>query len=122
MASLWSQNPDQLLDNIKSDEQNVSQNLIYSVKSAEKGVSGTLQWISNWISSYIDWFLFFVWTWAVILIMYNGIRLMFFSWIWQSEVDKVKSRMLNLAIGVIAITWVYLILRFAVWFINFIFR
>jgi hypothetical protein len=43
MASLWSQNPDQLLDNIKSDEQNVSQNLIYSVKSAEKGVSGTLQ-------------------------------------------------------------------------------
>jgi succinate dehydrogenase/fumarate reductase cytochrome b subunit len=96
--------------------------LIYSVKSAEKGVSGTLQWISNWISSYIDWFLFFVWTWAVILIMYNGIRLMFFSWIWQSEVDKVKSRMLNLAIGVIAITWVYLILRFAVWFINFIFR
>ena len=112
-----------MLEELKSDEQNVSHKLTNEISmSTNKWIRWTLEGISNGITPYIDWLFFIAWTAALILIMYNWLKLMISAWIWQSEANKIKSRMLNLAMWVVLISGVYIILRVTVWLINYLTR
>lgn len=115
--------PKKVLEELKSDEQNVSHKLTNEISmSTNKWIRWTLEGISNGITPYIDWLFFIAWTAALILIMYNWLKLMISAWIWQSEANKIKSRMLNLAMWVVVISGVYIILRVTVWLINYLTR
>jgi len=115
----WTNDPKSILNELKSDEQNVSHTLTTEIWW-KSWIKDTLEGISNWILPYIDWIFFVAWTAALILIMYNWLKLMLSSWLWQSEIWKIKSRFLNLVLWVVIISWVYIILRMAVWFINYL--
>ena len=73
------------------------------------GISETLSKLK--FNSYIEWIFFIAWTAALILLMYNGIRLLVGSGLGNNEYQKVKGRVINLSIWVIIIAGVYAILK-----------
>jgi hypothetical protein len=79
-----------------------------------------LQGIKEGLNPYINWWFFIAWTAALILLMYNGIMLMVKSWTGSGDVAKIKGRFINIAIGVIVISSIYIILKLIVWTIGFI--
>lgn len=72
----------------------------------------TLQSVSNNVEPYIDWWLYIWLAVATILLIYNGLMLVF-SPITNKATD-VKKRIENIIIGIIVLTGFYLIIRLLV--------
>ena len=105
---------DVLDDLVKNDS--VIQTELDAVTTAEQRywnpwlkISETANSVRTNISVYLQWIAFIGLTWAVILIMYNWIRLMF-SPLSPDQAAWVKKRLLYILFGVLLLTWFYFLL------------
>ena len=87
----------------------------------EYKIANTLDWIRNNINPYLQRVVYVGLALAVILLIYNWLLMVTNSLHGQWDIAKVKKNMINILIGVLILTWFYLIMKIVVWIINSIF-
>lgn len=123
-------NPIQILDNVVSqanDDYKIQQTALdnatdkqWAYASSYK-ISNTLDRFRNNINYYLQRAVYIGLSVAVILIIYNGLLMVTNAVHKEWEVAKVKKNIMNIAIGVVVLTWFYFIIRLTVALINAIF-
>jgi hypothetical protein len=84
-------------------------------------ITNTLEYFRNRIQPYLQRVLYIWLTSAVILLIYNWFLMVTNSLHKEWDSEKVKKNIINIAIGVIVLTWFYFILQLMVAIINTIF-
>lgn len=84
-------------------------------------IANTLDRFRNNINPYLQWTVYIGLAAAVILLIYNGFLMVTNSMHKQWDMSKIKTNMINIAIGVIILTGFYFIIKLAVSIINAIF-
>ncbi len=84
-------------------------------------ITNTLEYFRNKIQPYLQRVLYIWLTAAVILLIYNWFLMVTNSLHKEWDSEKVKKNIINIAIGVIVLTWFYFILQLMVAIINTIF-
>lgn len=84
-------------------------------------ITNTLEYFRNRIQPYLQRILYIWLTAAVILLIYNWFLMVTNSLHKEWDSEKVKKNIINIAIGVIVLTWFYFILQLMVAIINTIF-
>lgn len=109
----WNKSPMEILDNLKDEEiQNTA--LDNAVSTSSKWIKATLNAIKENSWGYLQWIAYFWLSIALVLIIYNWIRLIM-AWLTGSdEMWKFKKRFVNLVIWVFVVTSWYLIIMFVV--------
>lgn len=116
-SSEWDKTPDQILKNLKDND---------IQKTSLDNVSW--KWIKNTLTSvktnsywYIQWLWFIGLSIALILIIYNGMYLLWNFWS-EDKMWKVKKRLLSLIIWVLVLTTWYLIIKLVVSLVWWVFN
>ncbi len=126
----YGQNPIQILDTVVSEaneEYKIQQTALDTATSTQWGyastykIANTLDRLRNNINPYLQWAVYIWLSVAVILLIYNGFLMVTNAIHKEWESAKVKKNIINIAIGVILLTWFYFIIRLAVALINSIF-
>lgn len=126
----YGENPIQILDNVVSeanDEYKIQQTALDSATDKQwtyastYKIANTLDWLRNNINPYLQWAVYIGLSIAVILLIYNGFLMVTNSIHKEGETAKIKKNIINIAIGVIVLTWFYFIIKLAVSLINSIF-
>lgn len=127
-VNFWS-SPITVLDNFANrvnEDQRVQDNQLNDISNiqwqyaSEYKITNTLDSIRIQIAPYIQWIMYIGLSVAVILIIYNGLLMVTNGVHDQWSVDKLKTRMLNIAVGVGILTWFYLILQLALALISYL--
>lgn len=127
-VNFWS-SPITVLDNFANrvnEDQRVQDNQLNDISNiqwqyaSEYKITNTLDSIRIQIAPYIQWIMYMGLSVAVILIIYNGLLMVTNGVHDQWSVDKLKTRMLNIAVGVGILTWFYLILQLALALISYL--
>ncbi len=84
-------------------------------------IANTLDRFRNNVNPYLQWTVYIGLAAAVILLIYNGFLMVTNSMHKQWDMSKIKTNMINIAIGVIILTGFYFIIKLAVSIINAIF-
>jgi len=84
-------------------------------------IANTLDWIRNNINPYLQRIVYIGLAIAVILLIYNWFLMVTNSLHGAWDIAKVKKNLINILIGVLILTWFYLIIKIVVWLINSIF-
>ncbi len=109
----WNSSPTEILNGLKDDNvQNTA--LDNAVSTSTKWVKSTLSAIKQSSTGYLQW-LAYIGLWiALILIIYNGIRLLISGITGSDEVSKFKKRFISLVLWVVIITSWYIIIKFVI--------
>lgn len=84
-------------------------------------IHNTLDRIRKNISPYMQWMVYIGLTAAVILLIYNGFLLSTGALHEAGKREKVRGNIMNIAIGVLILTWFYAIFRLTIAVINAVF-
>jgi len=84
-------------------------------------IHNTLDWIRMHISLYLQWTVNIGLTVAVILLIYNGFLLVTGALHEAGKFEKVKWNIFNIAIGVLLLTWFYLVFKLIMALVNALF-
>lgn len=113
MGNRW---PDEILDDIvdhgKSDIVKTKLDSVTNMQefNAENKVSSTLESVRENISFYLQRVVYIALSGAVLLIIYNWLRLAV-SPVSAEEASAIKSRMIYIALWIILVTWFYFVLK-----------
>ncbi len=114
----WNSDPNQVVNELH--DSNIQHTALDTVWWSSKWIKETLWDIKSWSSWYIQW-LWFIWlSIALILIIYNGMLLLW-NFTWEDKLSKVKKRFLSLILWVIILTSWYIIIKLVVSLISQIF-
>ena len=123
-------NPIQILDTVVSDandDYKIQQTALdgatdkQGAYASQYKIANTLDWLRNNINTYLQWMVYIGLSLAVILLIYNGLLMVTNAIHKEWETAKIKKNIINIAIGVIILTWFYFIVKLAVALINSIF-
>ncbi len=120
LASSWgTDNPNKIIDWLK-DSKIQSTALSWVWWKQHQWIETTLTKIKWDSTGYIQW-LWFIWlSIALILIIYNGMLLLW-NFTWEDKLSKVKKRFLSLILWVIVLTSWYIIIKLVMSLISQIF-
>lgn len=113
MRNRW---PDEILDDIvdhgKSDIVKTKLDSVTNMQefNPENKVSGTLESVRENISFYLQRVVYIALSGAVLLIIYNGLRLVV-SPVSAEEASAIKTRMIYIALWILLVTWFYFVLK-----------
>lgn len=130
--SRWNywENPIQILDNVvqeANDDYKIQQTALDGVTdkqwayTSQYKITNTLDWLRNNINTYLQWAVYIGLSLAVILLIYNGFLMVTNAAHKEWEAAKIKKNIVNIAIGVVILTWFYFIIKLMVVIINSIF-
>ncbi len=105
----WKSSPVETLENIWWKKWSVQDTALNNIWW-ETWIRWTLEWIKDAMWTYIQWWAYIWLSCALILIIYNGIILIF-GILDDGLVSKVKTRLKNITIWVIVITWFAFIIK-----------
>lgn len=106
-------------DRIQENALNDTSNTQWQYASEYK-ITNTLDALRVQITPYIQWTMFIGLSLAVILLIYNGF-LMVTNWLHgEWDTSKVKTRIMNIIIGVVLLTWFYIIIQVGLAAIEYI--
>lgn len=106
-------------DRIQENALNDTSNTQWQYASEYK-ITNTLDALRVQITPYIQWTMFIGLSLAVMLLIYNGF-LMVTNWLHgEWDTSKVKTRIMNIIIGVVLLTWFYIIIQVGLAAIEYI--
>jgi len=110
-SSEWERTPSQIINNMKDGK--IQNTALKNVWWSSQWINWTLNGIKTNSNSYIQW-LWFIWlSVAFILIIYNGMLLLW-NFTWEDKLSKAKKRFLSLILWVIVLTTWYVIIKLVV--------
>jgi hypothetical protein len=113
MNNRW---PDEILDDIvdhgKSDIVKTKLDWVTNMQefNAENKISGTLESVRENISFYLQRVVYIALSGAVLLIIYNWLRLVL-SPVSAEESSAIKTRMIYISLWIVLVTWFYFVLK-----------
>ncbi|UFX83189.1 hypothetical protein [Candidatus Absconditicoccus praedator] len=102
--------PNDVLDQVREGRGVQDTQLDHVQRQPGGSVEGTLDGVRMEIGTYINWAVFIGLSIAVILIIYNGLLLVTTS-MNESVLEKVKTRLMYLGVGVLIMTGFYVIIQ-----------
>ena len=122
-------NPMQMLDNFAykvNQNDRIQDNALNDITNiqgqyaSEYKLTNTLDSIRMQIAPYIQWTMYIGLSLAVLGIIYNGFLMVTDSIHGNGTSDKVKSRIINISIGVWLLTWFYVIIQLLLATISYV--
>lgn len=120
--------PVEILDEVVAD---ANDDRAYSVQDTQlDGVDAwpgryriynTLQWIRKNISPYLQWAVYIWLTAAVILLIFNGLRMVTTGLHDSGKIEQIKKNIVNIVIWVLLLTGFYIIFKLIIALINAVF-
>lgn len=111
--SKWDASPESIIRWLKSD---IQQTKLDNVTTKWTDLPNDIRVKIWW---YIDLFSYFVFSIALILLMFNWFKIIINAWSWK-DINKEKSRIKNILIWIIWYTSVYLIIKLIVTLIGYV--
>lgn len=84
-------------------------------------ITNTLCWVKNHIHPYIQWIVYLGLTLSVILLIYNGFKMVTNVMHGEGDFWKIKTNILYIGLWIIILTWFYYLLDIVMAIINFLF-
>jgi len=117
-SSSWEWTPDQIIDEMKSKVQDTKMDNAIPWQWA--WIKESLQWVKSGTTGYIQW-MWYIWlTFAVLLIIYNGIIILW-NFGEENKLAKSKKRLLSIVVWVVVLTSAYFIINFVVGLVGGVF-